>query len=78
MGSRVMEQNPTLQGTYVPNMNAFWGVVAELWTFEKLAFKTLMQCEVDANTKADDRGDYNNSLSTLYRWAKIYHFFQQI
>ena len=63
-----MEWKPTLQGTYGPNMNAFWWVAVEIWTFEKLAYKTLSQC--DRNVDVDDRGDYNSSPCTSYRPAK--------
>ena len=40
-GVVIMEWKPTLKGNYVPNMNAFRWVVAGIWTFEKLAYKTL-------------------------------------
>ena len=47
---------PTIHGmkadpprTYSPNMNAFWQVVVKIWTFEKLAYKTWMQCDRDGN-----------------------------
>ena len=40
LGSGVMEWKPTLQGTYDPNLKAFWRAVVEIWTFEKLAYKT--------------------------------------
>ena len=39
-GDRVMEWKPALQGTYGSNMNAFLWVVVEMWTFEKLIYKT--------------------------------------
>ena len=55
LGSGLMEWKLALQGTYGPNMNAFWWVAVEIWTFEKLAYKTLLQCDVDA--EVDDRGD---------------------
>ena len=61
-----MEWKPALQGTYGTIMNAFWWVVVEIWTFEKPEHKTLTQCDV----AADDRGDYNSSHCTSYRWAK--------
>ena len=32
LGSEVMVWMPTLQGNYVPNMNAFWSVVTEIYT----------------------------------------------
>ena len=38
-------------------MNAFWWVAFEIWTFEKLAYKTLSQCDGNADTDADKRGD---------------------
>ena len=62
-----MKWNLALQGTYSPNMNAFWWVAVEIWTFEKLAYKTLSQCDRNADT--DDRGDCNSSPCTLYRPA---------
>ena len=52
-----MEWKPTCQGSFGPNRNAFWWVVVEIWTFEKLEHKTSTQC--DGN--ADDRGDYYSS-----------------
>ena len=43
-------------------------------TFEKLAYKTLSQCDgnadADVDAEADDRGDYNSSPCTSYRRAK--------
>ena len=51
-------------------MNAFWWVVAEIWTSEKFAYKTLTQCDVNAKANADDPGDYNSSPCTSYRQAK--------
>ena len=47
----------------------------EIGTFEKLAYKTLSQCDgnadadADADTDADDRGDCNSSPCTSYRRA---------
>ena len=64
-GLGVMEWKPVFQGTYGPNMNAFWWVVVEVWTFEKPEHKTLMQRDADA----EDRGNYNSSPCTSYRWA---------
>ena len=49
-------------------MNAFWLVVAEILSYEKLAYRTLTQC--DENGNADDRSDYNSSPCTSYRRAK--------
>ena len=46
-----MEWKPTFKGNYVPNMNAFPWVVAEIWIFEKLAYKTF-------NADVDDWADY--------------------
>ena len=70
-----MEWKPALQGTYSPNMNACWSVAVEIWTFEKLAYKTLSQCDgnadADTDAEADDRGDYNSSPCTSYRRAKL-------
>ena len=43
-----------------------WPARVPIWTFEKLAYKTLSQCD----GKADDRGDCNSSPCTSYRWAK--------
>ena len=57
----------------VSNMNAFWRVAVEVWTFEKLAYKTLSQCDGNADADADDRGDCNSSPCTLYRRAKNTH-----
>ena len=34
-----MEWKPAVQGTYGPNMNAFWLVVVEIWTFKNLNIK---------------------------------------
>ena len=65
-----MEWKPALQGTYGPNLNAFWWVAVEIWTFEKLAYKTVSQC--DGNADAHDRGDCNSSPCTSYRRAKNY------
>ena len=65
-----MEWKPALHDTYGPNMNAFWWVAVEIWTFEKLAYKTLSQCDRNVDAEADGRGDYNSSLCTLYRRAK--------
>ena len=32
-------------------MNAFWWTVAKIWSFEKLAYKTVPQCDVGVNVK---------------------------
>ena len=67
-----MKWKPALHGTYGPNMNAFWWVAVEIWTFGKLEYKTLSQCDGNAetDTDADNRGDCNSSPCTLYRRAK--------
>ena len=67
-----MEWKPALQGTYGPNMNAFWWVAVEIWIFEKLAYKTLSQCDgnAGADMDMDDQGDCNSSPCTSNRWAK--------
>ena len=65
-----MEWKLALQGTNGPNMNVFWQVADEIWTFEKLAYKILQKCDENADVDADDRGDYKSSPCTLYRQAK--------
>ena len=50
-------------------MNAFCSEVAEIRTFEKLAYKTLSQCDGNADMELDDRGDYSSSPCTSYRRA---------
>ena len=65
-----MEWKPALQGTYSPNMNAFWRVAVEIWTFGKLEYKTLSQCDGNADADADNWGDCNSSPCTSYRRAK--------
>ena len=62
------EKKLALQGTYGANINAFWWVAVEIWTFGKLLNKTWSQC--DGNADADNRGDCNSSPCTSYRWAK--------
>ena len=44
-------------------MNAFWQVVIDIWTFEKLEHKTSTQCDKNMDTDMDDWGDYNSSLN---------------
>ena len=58
-----LEWKPALQGTYGLNMNAFWWVAVEIWTFEKLAYKTLSQFvrNADVDAHEDDWGGYNSS-----------------
>ena len=68
LGSGIMEWKSVLQGTYGPNMNAFWWVAVEIWTFGKLWNKTWSLC--DGNADADNRGDCNSSPCTSYRRAK--------
>ena len=51
-------------------MKAFWLVVAEILTFEKLANKSLTLGDMDRNTDTDV-DDYNGSPCTSYRWTKI-------
>ena len=41
--------------------------------FEKLAYKTLLQCDGNTDTDPDDRGDCNSSPCTSYRQAKNGH-----
>ena len=68
-----MEWKPVLQGTYGPNMNAFWWVAVEMWTFVKIAYRTVtvwQECGRAHWHEADDRGDYTSSPCTLYKRAK--------
>ena len=66
-----MESKKTLPGTHVPNLNTFWQVTAKIYAFEKLAFKTLTQCEenINVNKNADKWSDYNSSPCTKYTQA---------
>ena len=69
-GASTLEWKQALLGTYGPNMNALWWVAVEIWTSEKLAYKTLSQC--DGNADAKDQGDSNSSPCTSYNRAKNY------
>ena len=58
-GVRTHGMKASPPGYLCPNINAFWWVAVEMWTFEKLAYKTLSQCE--GNADANNLGDYNSS-----------------
>ena len=62
-----------------PTTEAYLSYKLTIWAFssgelKKLAYKTLSQCDgnadADGDADADDRGDYNSSPCTSYRQAK--------